>query len=326
MSPEYLRALQNRVDWSMRDAMAGALAELARAAGAPALPAPDAALAGELARAGICKAPVGLSRERCSEAVEYFSATRCYAGHVPAASDGVPKLPADAAKASTYGSYRLQESMAAPHLLECALHPQVLGLAGAYLGCAPLLYSINTFWTFPGEKPGLTHGFHRDEDDYRFLAVFLYLTDVEPGEGELYFIEGTHNVQTVSIRIRPRWLKRVLPFQKPDVASDAEEFRRLSNGNGYGHDAFYERRFSGYVRCVAGPAGAAFMADTFGLHRGTPPRSRPRLVTWFRYGLYENVAYRHDRTERVPASLVRGRIDDDPAIRHVSRLVLDWER
>jgi hypothetical protein len=324
MGPEFLRALQNKVDWSLRDAMARALAELSPAA--PAAPPADAALLEALKRDGLCRAPRGLDAAQCAEALRYFEATACFAGHVPAASDGVPRLPAETARLSTYGSYRLEQSLAAPHLIELALHPGILALAGAYLGCLPLLYSINTFWTFPGGGAGLTHGFHRDEDDYRFLAVFLYLTDVEPGEGELCYIDGTHNFQTVGIRIRPRWRKRVLPFQKPDVASSAEEFRRLNNGNGYGYDAFYERMFAGYLRNVSGPGGTAFAADTFGLHRGTPPRSRARLVTWFRYGLYENVAYKTDGTEPVPASRLRGRLSGDPLGRAAARLVIDWSR
>src|SRR5688572_28190452 len=75
-------------------------------------------------------------------------------------------------------------------------------LASAYLGCLPALYSINTFWTFPVGRPGLSHEFHRDEDDYRFMVVFIYWTPVEPGEGEFYFIEGTHDPEAVAQRLR----------------------------------------------------------------------------------------------------------------------------
>lgn len=325
MLEDFLRALQNKVDWSLRDAMARAMAEIAAQNGARA---PDSAgavpLLHALQRDGLCHAPCKLSTAQCAEAVRYFTDTPCFAAHVPASSDGVARLPAETAKTSTYGSYRLAESLSAPHLIELALHPDILALAGAYLGCLPLLYSINTFWTFPGEKPGLSHEFHRDEDDYRFLAVFLYLTDVELGEGELYFIEGTHNCQTVGTRIRPRWRKRILPFQKPDLATTADEFRRLNGGTGYGYDAYYTKLFSPYIRCVAGAAGTAIAADTFGLHRGTPPRSRARLVTWFRYGLYENVAYKTDRTAPVPAGRLKGRLPDDALTRAASRLVLDW--
>lgn len=156
--------------------------------------------------------------------------------------------------------------------------------------------------------------------------MFLYLTDVEAGEGELYFIDGTHNCQTVGIRVRPRWRNRVLPFMRPEAATNAEEFRRLNGGTGYGYDAYYERLFPPYIRRVDGPAGTAIAADTFGLHRGTPPRTRARLVTWLRYGLYENVAYKADGTQPVPASRLKGRLPDDALTRSASRLVLDWAR
>lgn len=322
-----LRSLQNKVDWSMRDAIARAIAEfVAQTATLPPMPATDPALLEGLARSGICRAPLPLPAAQCIEVVRHFSATPCYAGHVPAQSDGIPRLPLEAAKVSTYGSYRLLDSVVAPHLVEFALHPQIVALAAEYLGCRPLLYSINTFWTFPRDEPGLTHGFHRDEDDYRFLAVFLYLTEVEVGEGELYFIEGTHNGQTVGTQVRPRWLKRVLRFVRPGIATTAEEFRRLNGGTGYGYDTYYAKLFRDRIRRVDGPAGTAIAADTFGLHRGTPPRTRARLVTWFRYGLYENVAYKADGTQPVPASGFKGRLPDDPLTRSASRLVLDWAR
>ena len=82
-----------------------------------------------------------------------------------------------------------------------------------------------------------------------------------------------------------------------------------------------ERRLAGHRDQAA---TAVIAADTFALHRGTPPRSRPRLVTWIRYGLYENDAYKTDGTRPLPSSILGGRVPGDALTRHVSRLVLDW--
>ena len=323
--PAVLRAIQNRVDWPTRAALGKALADTF-AQQHPADPqAADAAALAGLRKLGICPAPVGIGASQCSDVVAYFNATRCYAAHVPAYSDGAAKPVSEVSQAATYGSYTLADSLRAPHIAEFAFHPAVLALAAAYLGCLPSLYSINTFWTFPVGRPGLSHEFHRDEDDYRFMVVFIYWTAVEPGEGEFYFIEGTHDPEAVAQRLREAGrLARQVSWRPFVRIRTSDDLRRLNGGNGYGYDALYGRLFGGQVRRVDGAAGTAIAADTFALHRGTPPRSRPRLVTWIRYGLYENDAYRTDGTRPLPSSVVRGRVADDAVTRYVSRLVVNW--
>lgn len=322
--PAVLRAIQNRVDWPTRVALGRALAESLSQQDAAGVPAADPSLLAELRKHGICAAPLGISVAQCDEVVAYFSATNCYAAHVPAYSTRPPQPVSEVARSSTYGSYTLADSLRAPHVGELALHPAVLALAAAYLGCLPSLYSINTFWTFAGSK-GLSHEFHRDEDDYRFMVVFIYWTPVEAGEGEFYFIDGTHDPDAVTTQLRRAGrLARQVSWRPFVRIRTPEDLRRLNGGNGYGHDRLYARIFDGQTRCVDGPAGTAIAADTFALHRGTPPRSRARLVTWIRYGLYENDAYKTDGTRPLPASLLAGRVRDDATTRYVSRLVLDW--
>jgi len=325
--PGLLRSQQNSMDWAGRDAVAGALARATteRVRGM----APGAAsgpLLAELRRRGICAAPLAPTPPMCEAVKAYFRTTHCYAAHVPAHSDGIARSVDDAAKMSNYGSYRLDQSLAAPHIIELALDPRVLDLVGGYLGCAPSLYSINTFWTFPAAGAGLTHDFHRDEDDYRFVVVFVYWTDVEPGEGEFYYIEGTHDRGIAERRIRRSLWPFLYRLRGRRWVAGAEDLRRLNNGSGYGHDTVYRRLFGRHIRRFEGGAGTAVVADTFGLHRGALPRSRPRLCTWIRYGLYANEAYRIDKTEPVPASLVRNRVSDDAVTRHITRLALDWSR
>jgi hypothetical protein len=325
--PGLLRSRQNGMDWAGRDAVAGALARATNEQMREAAPgAASVPLLAELQQRGICAAPVAPTRPMCEAVTAYFRSTPCFAGHVPAQSDGTPRGVEDVAKASNYGSYRLDQSLAAPHVIELALDSRVLDLVGGYLGCLPSLYSINTFWTFPAAGAGLTHEFHRDEDDYRFVVVFVYWTDVEPGEGEFYFIEGTHDRGIAERRIRRSLWPLFYRLRGLRWIAGAEDLRRLSGGTGYGHDRAYRRLFGRHIRRFQGGAGTTIVADTFGLHRGALPRSRPRLCTWIRYGLYANEAYRNDKTEPAPASLVRGRVSDDGMTRHITRLALDWSR
>lgn len=319
-----LRSMQNAISWESREAAARAIAGASRARTARGGDGP--AQLAELREKGICSVPLAIPPSHCEAVRDYFLGAPCHAAHVPAHGDGITYPVKVAATRSHYGSYRLEQSLAAPHVIELALDPMVIDLAGEYLGCAPSLYSINTFWTFPREGAGLTHQFHRDEDDFRFLVVFVYWSPVEIGEGEFYFLEGTHDHRTVERRIRASPWPRVLRLLGKTSALSAEELRRLNNGPGYGCDYLYGKLFGRDSRCVQGPAGTVIASDTFGLHRGALPRSRPRLCTWLRFGLYPNEAYRTDGTVPAPASRLRGRIGDDDATRHITRLVLDWTR
>lgn len=322
-----LRSIQNRLHWSSRDKVARAIAQAtALRIGGVSSGDQDQSVLAELCQRGICRAPVAVTPTMCESVRTYFRNTPCYTAHVPAYSDGAARSVDEAAPVSHYGSYRLDQSLAAPHLLELALNSRLLELIGGYLGCLPSLYSINTFWTFPAADAGLTHAYHRDEDDYRFVVVFVYWTDVEAGEGEFYYIEGTHDREWVEHRIRRSLWPLFYRLRGIRWVQNAEDLRHLNGGNGYGYDPVYRRLFGRHIRRFEGTAGTTIVTDTFGLHRGAPPGNRSRLCTWIRYGLYANEAYRIDKTEPAPASLVRDRIGDDPATRYITRLALDWKR
>lgn len=72
-----------------------------------------------------------------------------------------------------------QDALLAPHLLERAL--ALSPAAAEYLEVPePVIYSANAFWTRPGTEPPRwdIQELHRDADDERFLAMFVYLADV----------------------------------------------------------------------------------------------------------------------------------------------------
>lgn len=86
------------------------------------------------------------------------------------------------------------DAILAPHVMERALG--LTDVAAAYLDCEPpVAYSANAFWTRPGPAPtrGDIQEFHVDSDDERFLAMFVYLTDVlsdVDGPQDLYGPDG----------------------------------------------------------------------------------------------------------------------------------------
>ena len=90
--------------------------------------------------------------------------------------------------------YTMADILACPHLLALANDPQLLALAAGYIGCTPTISAIMLRWSFPNDAPGAgVQAFHRDSDDWRFLKIFIYLTDVDEGAGpHVYEIGRAH--------------------------------------------------------------------------------------------------------------------------------------
>lgn len=275
-----------------------------------------------LRKVGIVHFDPGPGATQCKDVLDYFSNTPCFPAHVPAYCTEAPRLPREIAGSSNYGSYKLDQSMRAPHLLRFALDGRLLNLVEGYIGCTPTLYSINTFWTFPHAGQGLTHDYHRDEDDYRFLVAFIYWTDVSIGEGEFYFIPHTHDRDQMEAIIAKR---RSTFFGRRAMRKirNFDDFRRLNGGNGYRREKVYRRIFKDNALALEGPASTTFVADTFGIHRGSSPGTRPRLVTWIRYGLYANDVYMRDMTQPVRAADLGGFSPATEKERYITRLIVD---
>ena len=319
-----LHEIQFLLSPSQRTAAAGAIARKVNET-APRFNRPsDPRAVNALHEQGIVDLGQVLSTAQTREVVDYFRGIPCYSAHVASYSDGVPRRVDQAASVGTYGSYLIDQSLRAPHLLELALNEELLNLCEHYLGCLPTLYSVHAWWTFAqSSEPGGTHSYHRDQDDHRFLSLFTYLTDVGPNDGPIDFLCGTHQPQQVDDRIAE--YRRAHP-QAPEV--DANHFFPPMAGDGYvrGERKIaipYEALFSEQRTTVVGQAGSAFLADTFALHRGNPPTAHHRLACWIRFGLAKSKTYDMDRTRRVPASILGGRVPRGIQMDWVTRLVVD---
>ena len=138
----------------------------------------------------------------------------------------------------------------APHLMAIANDARVLALVEAWMGVKPTLAALRVWWSTPTATGEPEHAelFHRDVDDLQFIKLFVYLTDVGEDTGPHIFVEGSQRIDK---------LTRIARYTDEQVAE------------AFGEDAI--RRFTG-------PAGTAFLENTYGMHRGLPPRAGPRLI------------------------------------------------
>jgi hypothetical protein len=115
-----------------------------------------------------------------------------YNTHVPKYSDQTLRKLTPEYEFNTL-SYPPTSLLNIPTILNKAVDPYILSLAQAYLGCFPTLYSLNSWWhIYKGQVYG-TQNNHRDHDDFRFLALFIYLTDVDETTGPHVFYPGTQD-------------------------------------------------------------------------------------------------------------------------------------
>lgn len=254
-----------------------------------------------------------LDPRQVGEIRRHFDVSPCFAAHIAGKSDGVERSLDECRALGPQACYRLSDILAAPHLLGIANRDDILALMESYLGCVPSIYSMNAFWTFPG-NPNLIPGlqtYHRDFDDYRFCTLFVFLSDVAPGDGAHYFIRGTHRADLIE-----RQLRQANP--NADCTAEMDQlFAKVAI-----IDEAALTPFRGHVETVGGPAGTAVFEDTYGLHKGDPPKTN-RLLAWIRYGLYRNWTNLGDKVTPVPRRLVEGRIPDTPRHRYINRLIIE---
>jgi Phytanoyl-CoA dioxygenase (PhyH) len=314
-----LNAMQDHVAPPYRHHWAGIIAEVINKRVAP-LSSNDPVAEQHAARLhaeGYSRLGQVLSPAQLAEIHEHFRTKPCYNGHVRSSSDRTLRTLEETAERFHYGCYSLADIATAPHLLELANHPQLLGIAERYLGCTPTLYSINAWWSFAGHgRAHLSQEFHRDQDDFKFCTLFVFLTDVGLANGAHSFIRQSHRVDLADQILRqaaPRFAARGRQLALPDLYGDSA---------GYGQDPLYQDVFQGLIDTITGPAGFGFIADTGGLHKGEILTEGRRLMFWARYGLYRNSGNTGDETVPIEPSLIAGRLPTDERTAYINRCLI----
>ena len=245
------------------------------------------------------------------------------AGHTPTFTRAKPARVEDL-RSEPQAAYLFQDVIRAPHLLELAVDPNVLGIVSNYLGCLPVITDINLYWTHPTGRHG-TYGqtFHRDINDFRWITTFLYLTDVDAQSGAHCFIPGTHRTDLFTALLQKKLRDPKIRAAAEKVGIDPSNLPMSAFHHEYKKfDAFYEMAFADSLEVISGKAGSLILEDSKGLHYGRPPMTTPRLACWVVYGLYRNNNFAHsplNAVEPMSFDAVRNRIPDNSMTRYVTQ-------
>ena len=146
--------------------------------------------------------------------------------------------------------------IAAPYLLALANDPRIIDMLHHYFGCRPVISFLTAWWSYPtGEGPQQAESFHRDVDDWSFIKLFVYLTDVGAESGPHVYVRSSAG------------------------STSLDEIKR------YPDEEVFEAFGRQSVAVQIAKAGSAFIENTFGLHKGTPVERGTRLMFQAVYSL-----------------------------------------
>ncbi len=191
----------------------------------------------------------------------------------------------------------------------------MLQVAEAYLGCPPTIYSLHAWWSFAqgGTATRYSQALHRDQDDLRFLTLFVYLTPVDERTGAHRYIRHSHDKHR---------LATVLSAQGWSGDDIKTAFEVLFAGTGYAQSQAIDGLVGHLATVWTGPPGSATLADTYGLHMGIPLVEGERLMLWVRYGLGMQPEPDFGDGSDAYAATLRQRIPPTERARYINRLLL----
>lgn len=274
-----------------------------------------------LHRDGFVKLPTTLSKFVVDDIVSYLTAYPVHKGPHVYSFDS-PSQPYEEVRSNySMAAYRSIQCMSAPHVVDCFNDPRLIDLLEEHLGCVPTLYSLTAWWSFPAKEPELVYSqfFHRDIDDWRFVTLFLYLTDVDGSSGPHQVIPKSHRVEGMA-----ELLAKAKATGKSTADLNPAESFVSTMGEEYSRK--WEAVLGDSIFDVVGPAGTMHLVNTMALHRGLTPSRSPRLIMWARYGLGSCVNSSDLEQGPLAKRLVPTHLSDTPRNRYVNRLLFDFDR
>lgn len=204
----------------------------------------------ELKSTGIMIYDSILSKEEAKVMYDYFVATKCYDFYGTHESFYVNDVPSHI----KLGRHTIKDNLLCPKMVDLITNEDIIKKASSFLGAPATLSLVLPMWSFPDKEknPINMQLFHRDADDYKFVKFFILLNDVELGEGEQVYLKGSNTANHL-----PPELYKIERYSDQVIDNQASEFEKAN---------------------VIGKAGMNWFADTYGIHRGTVPSTKPRLL------------------------------------------------
>lgn len=210
----------------------------------------ESAMLATLKAEGLANIAPACSERQVSEIVSFLRMETLVA------RSGARFRPHEAPAGVSTASYPLETVLRCPHVLDLVNRPSMLRLAEEYLGCIPTVSGLRIDWSAPSDASvAYVQQYHRDHDDWRFLKLFVYLTDVDEDGGPHEYVRTSHLGSG-------RFTRR--PYEAAEVEA------RYGRAN---------------ISRVTGKSGTSFLADTWGIHKGNVPLSKPRLMLQIQYSL-----------------------------------------
>lgn len=152
-----------------------------------------------------------------------------------------------------------------PTLIYAATHPSVIGAAASYFGCLPTISYVSLWWSMAGrDAPQDAELFHMDKHDYRFVKLFIPMTNVDEESGPTDIIKGSHKIEF--------WQQRMLRSE------DVERFHSMCHQQRKSDEDIAYFFHPNEIETMTCLPGHGYLADTSAWHRGRLPKSRNRLM------------------------------------------------
>jgi hypothetical protein len=154
---------------------------------------------------------------------------------------------------------------------------RILDIANSSLGLWSKLEYLDLWYSVPQSeeaKRRSSQRWHRDFNDRKLVKAFLYLVDVDEGNGPFEYIPGT---------------------APGGMLGDAWPWAPL--GNNYPPEHEVEERLAAQkARVFTGPKGTLLFCNTAGFHRGGFATERPRVLATVTYSSPASLAALTDRS------------------------------
>jgi len=194
---------------------------------------------------------IALSEDQINSIIRNLQGIDCY----DTAKKDCPKVDLTSpGKDVQLAHYKRNDLIDFPEIVKIVNDSKILNAVSKYLGVKPTVSNINCWWSFGNRESAKEAQFyHRDLDDYKFLKLFFYLTDVNEDNGPHIYVKGSHR------------------------SNKLIDLRRFT-------DDEVSKSFTGdKITTLLKKRGACFLEDTYGIHKGQLPLNGNRLILQVQY-------------------------------------------